>query len=88
MEKAVVSTRLGAAGLDVRHGAHILLEDEASRFADAVCQLLTDERARVRLGRAARRWVCERYGAERVARQFDRVCRSVSAPAAARVKTR
>lgn len=86
MEKAVVSTPLGAAGLDVRDGAHLLLEESARGFADAVCGLLDDAGARARLGQAARRWVCERYSAEQVARQFDDVCRSFAAAMAPSVE--
>ena len=38
----VVSTTLGAEGLDVEHGRHLLLADDAPTFADAVLSLVGD----------------------------------------------
>jgi sugar transferase (PEP-CTERM/EpsH1 system associated) len=75
MEKAVVSTALGAEGLDLTPGEHVLLADGPSRFAHAVCGLLEDADRRARLGAAGRRLVAAHYSAETVARQFDDVCR-------------
>src|SRR5437764_4399390 len=40
--KAVVSTTIGAEGLDVSHGEDILLADDAETFADSVVALLSD----------------------------------------------
>ena len=51
--KAVVSTSVGAEGLDVHDGRDIVLADEVPAFADAVCRLLSDEEARKRLELAA-----------------------------------
>jgi polysaccharide biosynthesis protein PslH len=42
MGKATVSTRVGAEGLDVRHGHDILLADDPYRFAEHVVTLLCD----------------------------------------------
>lgn len=39
----VVSTTVGAEGLDLRHGDHLLLADRPENFADSVIQLLSDE---------------------------------------------
>ncbi len=44
--KATVSTRLGAEGLDVRHGHDILLADDPRLFAKYVATLLRDETTR------------------------------------------
>ena len=51
--KAVVSTSVGAEGLDVHNGEDIVLADEAPGFAEAVCRLLDDDEARKRLEQAA-----------------------------------
>src|SRR5262249_250202 len=40
--KPVVSTRIGAEGLDFQDGQHALLRDDADGFADACIQLLRD----------------------------------------------
>jgi glycosyltransferase involved in cell wall biosynthesis len=46
--KAVVSTTVGAEGLDVHHGEDIVLADDPHRFAEAVVMLLKDQKARSR----------------------------------------
>jgi polysaccharide biosynthesis protein PslH len=51
--KAVVSTTVGAEGLDVHHGDDILLADDPKRFAHAVVMLLKDESSRKRLEAAS-----------------------------------
>ncbi len=51
--KAVVSTAVGAEGLDVTDGEHIVFAERAA-FADAVLALLTDPERRRRIGRNAR----------------------------------
>lgn len=51
--KAVVSTTIGAEGLDVLHGRDILLADDAATFADEVVSLLEDPGRRRRFERAA-----------------------------------
>lgn len=79
MEKAVVSTPLGAEGLPVQPGRHIELAEQPEDFAAAVVHLLTDDARRRRLGREALAHVTEHYSAESVARQFERICRETAA---------
>lgn len=75
MEKAVVSTRLGAEGLEVTPGEHLMIADEAADFGAAMCDLLEHADRRARLAAKARRLVTAGYSAETVARQFDEICR-------------
>jgi glycosyltransferase involved in cell wall biosynthesis len=51
--KAVVSTTVGAEGLDVHHGRDIILADDPGSFAQAVIMLLRDPELRCRYGKAA-----------------------------------
>jgi polysaccharide biosynthesis protein PslH len=51
--KAVVSTTIGAEGLDVEHGRDILLADDAKSFSDSIIMLLQDGELRRRFERAA-----------------------------------
>src|ERR687884_214619 len=53
MEKAVVSTSVGAEGLPVRDGVELLLADTPQDFAAAVVRVLTDHRLAERLGAQA-----------------------------------
>jgi glycosyltransferase involved in cell wall biosynthesis len=51
--KAVVSTTVGAEGLDVHHGRDIMLADDGRSFAQAVIMLLRDRELRRRYEKAA-----------------------------------
>jgi len=52
--RAVVSTTLGAEGLQARDGEHLLLRDTPESFASAVSALLAAPEERLRLGAAGR----------------------------------
>ena len=61
MGKAVVSTSVGAEGLPVVNGKHVILADEPQTFARAVLELLRDADRRRQLEAAARKLVVEKY---------------------------
>src|SRR6266446_6005982 len=54
MERAVVSTSCGCAGLGLEHDASIWIADDAESFAEGVAKLLDSPAERQRLARAAR----------------------------------
>jgi len=54
MQRAVVSTSRGCAGLGLEHGTSIWIADDAASFADGIARLITDPTERARLARAAR----------------------------------
>jgi polysaccharide biosynthesis protein PslH len=68
----VVSTSVGAEGLDLVNGAEIRIADGAADFAGAVSELLGDPEARRRQALAARRTVEGRYGWASIGRSFSR----------------
>jgi len=72
MGKAVVSTSIGAEGLDVHDGRDIVLADEPGAFAQAVKILLQDAELRRRYGRAAID-LARRYDWPEIGRQFAEV---------------
>jgi glycosyltransferase involved in cell wall biosynthesis len=59
--KAIVSTHLGAEGLDFEDGTEILLADHPRAFAEALKSVMLDPSRRTSLARAARRRVESTY---------------------------
>jgi polysaccharide biosynthesis protein PslH len=57
----VISTRLGAEGIDAEHDVHILLADTRSDIANAIHQVVSSPNTRVRLVDAARNLAETRY---------------------------
>jgi glycosyltransferase involved in cell wall biosynthesis len=57
----VVTTHVGAQGIEALNGEHLLLADEPTQFAEAVDRLLTQADTFGRIRRAARELVETRY---------------------------
>lgn len=62
MEKAIVSTHLGAEGLEFAEGDEIVLVDDPGPFAREVACLLQEPARRRTMGQAARQRVVKQYG--------------------------
>ena len=75
--KAVVSTTVGAEGLDVHHGRDIVLADDPRSFAQAVVMLLRDPEMRQRYGQAAAE-TSARYDWPAIGERFSEVLRAVA----------
>jgi sugar transferase (PEP-CTERM/EpsH1 system associated) len=78
MGKAVVSTTIGAEGLPVTDGEHVMLADEPQTFARAVVRLLRDSAQRARLEQAARALVLENYDWSAVAGALERALMNIA----------
>lgn len=61
MERAIVSTTLGAEGIPCESGTHLALADSPQQFATEVVRLLEDQTARKQLGSVAGKWVREHF---------------------------
>jgi sugar transferase (PEP-CTERM/EpsH1 system associated) len=72
MERALVSTTVGAEGLPLDEGRHAVIADTASAFADAVASLLMDPDRAAALGRAGAAYVREHFGWNRAVDEFVR----------------
>ncbi len=68
--KAVVSTRVGAAGIDCCDGENILLADTAEEFVSQIEKLVRDQAYCHRLGQSARRLIEQRYDNARLTQQM------------------
>jgi polysaccharide biosynthesis protein PslH len=77
MGKAIVSTRLGAEGIEAIPGRDLLIEDEPESFADAVNRLLGDHELAARIGQSARSLAVERYSWSGAAQALERFYRRI-----------
>jgi len=77
MAKPIVSTRLGAEGLELRHGSEIFLEDDPRAFAEAVAMLLADHVRASAMGKAARLVVEQKYSIPALRRQLRELLASL-----------
>ncbi len=74
----VVSTIIGADGLDVVDGVHLLLADDPDAFARACHRLLTEPDLRVRLAVAAEALFLERYESSTAQQHLEALVRDVA----------
>jgi polysaccharide biosynthesis protein PslH len=77
MAKAIVSTSIGAEGLPVNDGEHILLADDPASFAESTVRLLGNASRRAQIGQAARQLVHENYSWATVSKCFAQVLERV-----------
>lgn len=67
----VVATTLGIGGLNVQSGYEILVANDPTSFADAVCRLLVNGKLRDRLAHAGRRYVIHNFSWRRVVSELE-----------------
>jgi glycosyltransferase involved in cell wall biosynthesis len=77
--KAVIASRLAAAGLDITDGRELLFAESDAEFADAIVALIRDPETRVRLGRAAREWAAQNLDWDVRAEAYDELYRALLA---------
>lgn len=81
--KAIVSTRLGAEGLEFAEGQDIVLADDPRSFAEQVIGLLENPVRRKTMGEAANRRVRERYSYDTLRKSLRLAFSMASKPASA-----
>jgi glycosyltransferase involved in cell wall biosynthesis len=69
----VVTTRLGAEGLDAVSGEHLLMADGAADFGAAMLRILENPALAARLGAAGRGLVVQRFQWDTIAAAHDRI---------------
>jgi glycosyltransferase involved in cell wall biosynthesis len=84
MAKAVVSTRLGAEGLELTPGRDVVVADDPASFAHAVTALLDDPSVATRIGEAGRAQVVAGYSWQASAARLETFFRSLAGVRAAR----
>jgi glycosyltransferase involved in cell wall biosynthesis len=68
LRKAIVSTSIGAEGLELYHDVNCIIADSAQDFAEGCIRLLKNENERHRLGRAVGSLATETYSQENITR--------------------
>jgi glycosyltransferase involved in cell wall biosynthesis len=74
---AIVSTTVGAEGLELCHEKNCLIADSEQSFAEACIRLLKNEKERKRLGNALRRLAVETYSQDHVTRLIHKTVEEI-----------
>jgi len=69
----VVSTTVGAEGLSLEKGKHILLADTVAEFVEAVTELMENEELSKNMGLSARKFVEENYSYDMIGKKMASV---------------
>jgi len=77
MGKAVVSTTVGAEGLPLKNGEHLILADSPEHFAQAVVDLLQNKSYREKLGNVGMAYIRENFSWNAAAESFADSCHKV-----------
>lgn len=73
MKKAVVSTSIGAEGINYRNQKNILIADTPVEFADKIISLLNNELLISQIGQEAREAVCREYDWDIIGRRLKEI---------------
>jgi glycosyltransferase involved in cell wall biosynthesis len=79
MGKAIVSTSLGAEGIEAVPGRDLLIEDQPEAFAGAVNRLLAEPVLSAQIGQSARRLAEQKYAWSAAAQALEKFYRRVLA---------
>jgi polysaccharide biosynthesis protein PslH len=66
LQKAIVSTTIGAEGVSGKHNHEFLIADEATPFAQTIVQLLNNPERATELGNKARKFVQEQFERKKI----------------------
>lgn len=72
----IISTRIGAEGIDYHEGENILIADDPGEFSQAIVRVLRDPLLAQRLRVNGRRWVEEKYEWRRIYPAWDSIYNS------------
>ncbi len=78
MAKPVVTTSIGAEGIEVKNGEHLLIADDPKVFAEKTIELLRNPELAMKLGRNGRRLTVEKYDWEIIGQKMLRVYKELA----------
>jgi glycosyltransferase involved in cell wall biosynthesis len=70
MEKCIISTSLGAEGINIEHGKNIIIANNLDEFYNAVKKCITDEHFCREIGRNARKLIEQQHDVNTITRQL------------------
>ncbi|MCQ6961551.1 glycosyltransferase family 4 protein [Mucilaginibacter aquariorum] len=70
MEKCIISTSLGAEGINIEHGKNIIIANNLDEFYNAVKKCITDEHYCREIGRNARTLIEQQHDVNTITRQL------------------
>lgn len=73
MEKPVISTSIGAEGIDVINEKHLIIEDNVSKFPDRIVELLNDSEYAKYLAKNGRKLVEEKYSWDQYGKKLSQL---------------
>ena len=73
MESAIVSTSIGAEGLNISNGENILISDDPQEFADSILRLQNDLNLVRKIGKNARKFICKNYHWEIIGKKLNKI---------------
>ena len=73
LAKPVVSTRLGADGIPVQDGVHLIFADDPAAFAARVQQLLADQEQAAAMGQRGRAFIQEHFSWDAIVPRLERL---------------
>ena len=73
MKKAVVSTSIGAEGINVEHNRHLLLADTKTEIIESIARLFDEEALPEKLGTEGYNLVCNKYSWPSIAEQLEKI---------------
>jgi glycosyltransferase involved in cell wall biosynthesis len=73
MGKAVVTTSVGAEGIDVTDGDNVIIADHPDQFAKETVELLKNREKTERIGKKARELVLEKYDWEKIGKRYSAI---------------
>lgn len=78
LQKAIVSTAMGAEGIEYQHRTHIFIADEANQFAAAIIELFKDPTLANQMAAKARQLALQSYSAKKVAADLLQFYQSIA----------
>jgi len=75
--KSIITTSLGAEGVDVTHDENILIADTPDEFVNSTLRLLTEEALRDRISDNAIKLIKEKYTWDICSNQYEQLCENL-----------